>query len=67
VPVLTVDITAAAIERALRDGAQDFVAKPFNETEVLLSVQNLWRTGSCTPRRAAPSCSPGRVPPNDGD
>ena len=39
--VLTVDITAAAIERALRDGAQNFIAKPFNETEVLLRAQNL--------------------------
>jgi putative two-component system response regulator len=39
--ILTKDITAAALVRALRGGAQGFVSKPFNETEVLLRVQNL--------------------------
>ncbi|HEY7768174.1 hybrid sensor histidine kinase/response regulator [Longimicrobium sp.] len=42
--VLTADITAAARERALANGASDFVTKPFDRTEVLLRVRNLLHT-----------------------
>jgi DNA-binding response OmpR family regulator len=49
--ILTKDITAAALVRALRGGAQDFVSKPFNETEVQLRVQNLLERCSCLRER----------------
>jgi putative two-component system response regulator len=39
--VLTADITPAARARALSSGAKDFVAKPFEMTEVLLRIRNL--------------------------
>jgi putative two-component system response regulator len=39
--VLTSDITPAAKARALSSGAKDFVAKPFEMTEVLLRIKNL--------------------------
>lgn len=42
--IVSVDITEAAAEGALRGGAQDCVSKPFNEAEVLLRVQNLLET-----------------------
>ncbi len=42
--VLTADITFAAKQRALSDGAHDFVTKPFNNAEVALRVRNLLRT-----------------------
>jgi signal transduction histidine kinase len=42
--VLTADTTAAASERALGAGAQDFVTKPFNNSEVLLRARNLLQT-----------------------
>jgi two-component system, NtrC family, sensor kinase len=42
--VLTGDSTAAARERALSHGAQDFVSKPLNRTEVQLRVKNLLET-----------------------
>ena len=42
--VLTADSTAAASERALGAGAQDFVTKPFNNSEVVLRARNLLET-----------------------
>jgi len=42
--VISADTTAAAIERALGEGAQDFVTKPFNNSEVVLRVRNLLET-----------------------
>lgn len=42
--VLTADVTPAVRERALGEGAHDFVTKPFDRTEVLLRVRNLLRT-----------------------
>jgi len=42
--VLTADATPAARDRALGEGAHDFVTKPFDRTEVLLRVRNLLRT-----------------------
>ena len=42
--VLTADRTAAASQRALGAGAQDFVTKPFNNSEVLLRARSLLQT-----------------------
>jgi signal transduction histidine kinase len=42
--VLTADTTATASERALSAGAQDFVTKPFNNSEVVLRARNLLET-----------------------
>jgi putative two-component system response regulator len=42
--VLTADITQEARERALSEGASDFLTKPFDITEVLLRIKNLLRT-----------------------
>jgi signal transduction histidine kinase len=42
--VLTADTTATASERALSAGAQDFVTKPFNNSEVVLRARNLLQT-----------------------
>lgn len=42
--VLTADTTAAASDRALGAGAEDFVTKPFNNNEVVLRVRNLLET-----------------------
>ncbi len=39
--VLTADVTPEAKERALREGARDFLTKPFDGVEVLLRVRNL--------------------------
>jgi len=39
--VLTADITPEAKQRALSDGARDFLTKPLDVTEVLLRVHNL--------------------------
>lgn len=39
--VLTADITPEAKRRALTAGAQDFLTKPFDQTEVALRIQNL--------------------------
>ena len=39
--VLTADITPEARRRALTGGAKDFLTKPFDQTEVVLRVQNL--------------------------
>ncbi len=39
--VLTADATTAVKHRALRSGAQDFLTKPLDETEVLLRINNL--------------------------
>lgn len=42
--VLTADTTAAASERALSSGAQDFVTKPFDNSELLLRARSLLQT-----------------------
>lgn len=39
--VLTADISTEAKQRALSMGAKDFLAKPFDATEVLLRIKNL--------------------------
>jgi signal transduction histidine kinase len=44
--VLTADVTFAAKQRALVEGANDFVTKPFVNAEVLLRVRNLLHTRS---------------------
>lgn len=42
--VLTADITAEARQRALSEGAKDFLSKPLDEVEVLLRIRNLLET-----------------------
>ncbi|MBD0319149.1 MAG: GAF domain-containing protein, partial [Gemmatimonadetes bacterium] len=42
--ILTADVTTEAKERALSQGARDFVVKPLDATEVLLRVRNLLET-----------------------
>ena len=42
--VLTADTTQRALERALTEGATDFLTKPFDQTELLLRVHNLLET-----------------------
>jgi putative two-component system response regulator len=42
--ILTADITPEAKQRALAQGASDFLTKPFDNIEVSLRVQNLLRT-----------------------
>lgn len=42
--MLTGDASAEAKRRALRLGAKDFVAKPFDATEVILRIRNLLET-----------------------
>jgi len=42
--VLTADITTEAKKRALKDGANDFLTKPFDLTEVALRIRNLLYT-----------------------
>jgi EAL domain-containing protein (putative c-di-GMP-specific phosphodiesterase class I) len=42
--VLTADASAESLRRALQAGAQDFVTKPFDATEVVLRVRNLLHT-----------------------
>lgn len=44
--VLTADITTEAKRRALVEGAQDFLTKPFDVIEVLLRIKNLLKTRS---------------------
>ncbi|MBV9469431.1 MAG: response regulator [Abitibacteriaceae bacterium] len=39
--VLTGDISASTKRRALREGARDFVPKPFDQVEVMLRIRNL--------------------------
>jgi putative two-component system response regulator len=42
--VLTADITPEAKQRALSSGANDFLSKPLDATEVVLRIKNLLRT-----------------------
>lgn len=42
--VLTADVTPEAKKRALHEGANDFIAKPFDRTEVVLRIQNFLAT-----------------------
>lgn len=42
--VLTADVSTQALRRALSEGARDFLTKPFDQTELLLRVQNLMET-----------------------
>ena len=39
--ILTADISLETRQRALKEGANDFLAKPFDHTEVLLRIRNL--------------------------
>ena len=45
--VLTADATLGARRRALDAGARDFVAKPFDQDEVLLRVRNMLELRAC--------------------
>ncbi|MCZ8514416.1 response regulator [Paenibacillus filicis] len=42
--VLTADVTPDAKKRVLHEGANDFLTKPFDRTEVILRIHNLLRT-----------------------
>lgn len=42
--MLTADVTAEAKQKALSEGAKDFLTKPFSITEVLLRINNLLET-----------------------
>jgi putative two-component system response regulator len=44
--ILTADVTAEARQKALAEGAADFLTKPFDSMEVLLRVRNLLRMRS---------------------
>jgi EAL domain-containing protein (putative c-di-GMP-specific phosphodiesterase class I) len=44
VVVLTADTTTESRDRALSEGAKDFLTKPFDRTEVILRVRNLLET-----------------------
>ncbi|MBO9609523.1 MAG: response regulator [Paenibacillaceae bacterium] len=42
--VLTADVTPEAKQKALHEGANDFLTKPFDKTEVVLRIENLLNT-----------------------
>lgn len=42
--ILTADVTPEAKQRALREGAHDFLTKPFDRSEVVLRIKNLLKT-----------------------
>lgn len=42
--MLTADVTKEAKKRALHEGANDFLTKPFDRTEVVLRIDNLLRS-----------------------
>jgi putative two-component system response regulator len=42
--VLTADITSTAKQRALSNGAKDFLTKPLDATEIVLRIENLLHT-----------------------
>lgn len=42
--VLTADVTPEARKRVLHEGANDFITKPFDRTEVVLRIQNFLKT-----------------------
>lgn len=42
--VLTADVTPEAKQKALSEGAKDFLTKPFDKTEVTLRIRNLLET-----------------------
>ncbi|MCR8656149.1 HD domain-containing phosphohydrolase [Paenibacillus endoradicis] len=42
--ILTADVTQESRQKALHEGANDFLTKPFDRTEVMLRIQNLLRT-----------------------
>jgi PleD family two-component response regulator len=44
VVVLTADTSPETLQRALADGATDFLTKPFNATEIVIRVRNLLQT-----------------------
>jgi len=44
VVILTADITPESRNKVLQAGAQDFLTKPYDETEVLLRIKNLLQT-----------------------
>ena len=51
--VLTADVTSESRERALSEGARDFLTKPLDGTEVLLRVRNLLETRTLYQRQRA--------------
>jgi signal transduction histidine kinase/DNA-binding NarL/FixJ family response regulator len=51
--VLTADVNEETKFRALHTGATDFLFKPFDQTEVLLRIRNLFETVRTDRRRAA--------------
>jgi putative two-component system response regulator len=42
--VLTADVTPEAKQKALQEGAHDFLTKPFDKMEVILRIKNLLKT-----------------------
>jgi putative two-component system response regulator len=52
--VLTADATRDAAQRALREGAQDFVTKPFNNNELVMRIRNLLQNRYLRTRKTAP-------------
>jgi EAL domain-containing protein (putative c-di-GMP-specific phosphodiesterase class I)/AmiR/NasT family two-component response regulator len=60
--VLTADTTAAARDRALAQGAQDFLTKPLDATETTLRIANLLQTRQLYETLRQPSAQGGDVP-----
>ena len=58
--VVTADVTTEAKQRALSDGARDFLTKPFDMVEVLLRIKNLLEVRFCSWRRASRTCCSSR-------
>ena len=52
--ILTADATLENRVTGLRDGADDYVTKPFEPRELLARIRSLERRLGCTPRPAAP-------------
>ena len=46
VVIMTADVRAETLLRAMNDGATDFLTKPFNATEILIRVRNLLQSRS---------------------
>ncbi|MCW2541255.1 MAG: response regulator receiver modulated diguanylate phosphodiesterase [Frankiales bacterium] len=51
--VLTADATRAAGERAMREGAHDFVTKPFDNADLVVRIRNLLHTRALRARGSA--------------
>jgi Response regulator containing a CheY-like receiver domain and a GGDEF domain len=60
VVIMTADVRAETLLRAINDGATDFLTKPFNATEILIRVRNLLQSRSlylALHDRVRPACS----------